>query len=186
MTRKELPAPSRLRKLLRYNPDTGKLFWRPRPIDSFSTLRAYAIFKSRFAGKEAFTTDLTGYYSGQIEGITLRAHRVIWAMCHGEWPEHVIDHIDGNRKNNKLCNLRHTTQMNNCRNRKSHKKSTSQYTGVSFAKRRGKWQAQICGGNKGVRTKSLGFFDCEKEAAKAYDLAAKENYGEFARLNFPD
>lgn len=90
------------------------------------------------------------------------------------------DHIDGNRLNNQKFNLRECTESQNQMNRGKHVRTSSQYKGVSFFKETSRWRAYIQLEGKG---KHLGFFDNEVEAAKAYNVAAKQFYGEFARLN---
>lgn len=102
----------------------------------------------------------------------------------GEPPEgYVVDHINGDKLDNRLCNLRFATLAENVANSKSKKGSTSEYKGVSWDSSRQKWISSIQINGK---TKHLGRFDSEVECAKAYDRAAWEAYGEFARLNFPE
>jgi hypothetical protein len=102
-------------------------------------------------------------------------------------PAHLdVDHINHNGLDNRKANLRPVTQAQNCLNRpyKIYKKkiSSSKYKGVTWHKRMKKWTAQICYQGK---HKSLGYFDDETDAAKAYDDAAKKHHKEFAVLNFP-
>ena len=88
-----------------------------------------------------------------------------------------VDHINGNGLDNRKANLRICTlQENNC-NKNKYKKGTSIYKGVSWNKSREKWRAII-------RREHLGFFKTEHEAAKVYDIKAKELFGEYAKLNF--
>lgn len=108
---------------------------------------------------------------------TLQMHRVI--MNTGLF----TDHIDGNTLNNTRKNLRICTPSESAMNRGSVKGSTSKYCGVHWSKGHKKWIAQI--NNKG-KCRKIGGFDCEKEAAKAYDREAKKAYGKFARPNFPE
>ena len=91
-----------------------------------------------------------------------------------------VDHIDGNTKNNHWENLRWATYAENSRNRSKRANATSSYYGVCWHKAGRKWHAQI--EIEGRRT-GLGHFACEKEAAQAFNKAAIENYGEYARLN---
>ena len=91
-----------------------------------------------------------------------------------------VDHIDRNKLNNHISNLRWATCSENLGNQLSRKGSTSKYKGVYFHKSRGKWMARIKVNGK---RKYLGRFKYEKEAALAYNKAAKEIYGEFALLN---
>lgn len=95
-----------------------------------------------------------------------------------------IDHINGNTLDNRKCNLRICTNLENCRNRKKQKNATtSQYKGVSFARhlKTKRWNAQVKVNYKSI---NLGYFLTELEAAQAYDKAAKKHFGEFARVNF--
>lgn len=94
----------------------------------------------------------------------------------------MVDHIDRNPLNNRRNNLRIATNGQNSRNvPKTSAKRSSVYKGVSWHKRKNKWIAS-CAINS--RNKFLGYFNDEIEAAKAYDLSAKELHGEFANTNF--
>ena len=93
----------------------------------------------------------------------------------------VVDHIDGNGTNNRRTNLRLCTRAQNLYNSRP-RASRSQYKGVRFDKRTGKWIAEIT--HRG-RKHYLGAFDNEIEAAQAYDRKAGELFGPYARLNFP-
>ena len=93
----------------------------------------------------------------------------------------LVDHRNGDSLDNRRANLRLATRAQNCCNVRKRKNTSSRFKGVSFRKNRGKWAAYI--GVAGKRI-SLGYFDSEIEAAKAYDEAAKKYRGEFARLNF--
>ena len=95
-----------------------------------------------------------------------------------------IDHKNTNKLDNQKYNLRLCSPTENCRNFPKRAKASSIFKGVSFYKRDSNWSAQIhLPGHKKVH---LGFFSKEELAARAYDTAAKELFGEFARLNFPD
>ena len=91
-----------------------------------------------------------------------------------------VDHIDHNRSNNCLSNLRWTTSAENSRNSVSRQNSTSKYKGVSFYMQRKKWHAQI---KSNGRTKHIGYFNSEKEAAIAYNTYARDMFSEFAYIN---
>jgi hypothetical protein len=121
-----------------------------------------------------------GYRYIRIDGKNYRAHRLIYLYHYGYLPNE-IDHIDRNRSNNRIDNLRPATQSENKRNRGSYKNSSSCYKGVSWCKSLCKWQASIYVNGK---AKHLGYFIYEKEAAHTYDKVAIEYYGEFVYLNF--
>ena len=91
-----------------------------------------------------------------------------------------VDHIDGDRTNNCVTNLRYATKSENGMNQKKHLSATSIYKGVYFDKRSSKWHARVR--LSGVRT-DLGYFDSEDEAAQAHNEAATRMFGEFAKLN---
>jgi hypothetical protein len=107
------------------------------------------------------------------------SHRMIYYLHHGEIPR-IIDHIDGDKSNNSIENLRACSHQQNMRNSNSRKNSSSKYLGVNWDKRREKWRAKI---KVDVQQSHLGYFTCEKEAARAYNKAAAEHFGEFANLN---
>ena len=108
---------------------------------------------------------------------TVRMHRFIMGICYDN--ELVADHINHDTLDNRKSNLRICTKKENAKNRSSSKESASKYLGVHICE--GGFVARVGGGNQ---RKYLGYFKCEIEAAKAYDIAAKEMHGEFANLNF--
>ena len=182
MTDTRLPSPELLCKLLRYEPETGKLFWLPRDLEFFKDARSWKIWNTKNATKEAFAVKSgDGYFRGKLFGRDFKAHRVIWAMQTGKWPEHQIDHIDHNGLNNAWRNLRVATQSQNNANKRSKEKCSSIYRGVCWAKRECRWIATI---KKDKKCHFLGYFSDEKMAAQSYDQSAKRLHGEFANLNF--
>ena len=125
-----------------------------------------------------------GYRRVAINYKSYYIHRVIFLYHNGYFPE-FLDHIDGNRLNNDISNLRSATNQENCRNQKKHKfycdkLSSSKYKGVCWNKRDKKWVSHI---RINGRLKYLGSFDFEIEAALTYNKAATESFGEFVRLN---
>lgn len=106
-------------------------------------------------------------------------HRLILGF-----PESDVDHRDRNPLNNQRDNLRPSTRTENQGNSRKHRDArTSHYKGVYFKKATNRWQAQIV---KGKRLFYLGAFEKEIDAAKAYDYAAREYFGEFVHCNFPE
>ncbi len=117
----------------------------------------------------------------------LKAHLVAWLLHYGVWPEREVDHVDQDKTNNRIDNLRLSTGAQNKANSHKYrgyggKPCSSQYKGVHWNKGSSSWQAHI---RVGKKLTVLGYFDDEREAALAYDTAARHHYGSFAVLNFP-
>lgn len=112
---------------------------------------------------------------------TIRMHRFLMEVP----KEKEVDHIDGNGLNNQKSNLRICSRQENLRNQKLSVRNKSGFKGVSWSSRTKKWVSQIgITINKKETIKNLGYFKSKEEAAKTYDNAAKELFGEFAKLNF--
>lgn len=107
------------------------------------------------------------------------AHRVIFAMAHEQWPEQEIDHINGNRADNRIGNLRLADRAGNTRNVWLRRDNRSGAKGVSLDKRTGLWRAHIT--RQKVRH-YLGSFRNLDDAKAAYERAAKDAHGAFVRL----
>lgn len=90
------------------------------------------------------TQHSAGYLSGSIMGWPHVAHRVAWLIVNGYWP-HEIDHINGNRADNRIKNLREVTRKANSENHAIASNNTSGATGVNFDKKSGRWYAKIAG-----------------------------------------
>lgn len=114
----------------------------------------------------------------------LRSHKLMQKSfpCHFISINKKVDHIDGNKLNTRLDNLRACNSSMNNINRKKSINTSSKYKGVSFDKYNKKWQSRI---KKDYKTIHLGRYKDEKEAAIAYDNKARELFGEFAVFNFP-
>ena len=100
-------------------------------------------WNTQYAGKEAFNANSGGYKIGVIFGVKYKAHRVIWAIVHGEWPQGEIDHINGDPADNRIQNLRVVTRIQNMRNIRRLAKNTSGVVGVSWDNINSNWRTSI-------------------------------------------
>lgn len=178
MAKRVLPSQKVLRQLLEYDAHTGALRWKARGAEWFAADERLTsenkmnAWNARNAGRLAFTAlDGKGYLQGQVCGYHTTAHRVVWVMHHGEWPT-CLDHIDGNRTNNRIENLRAVTLQQNSQNTKTPRSNTSGHIGVRFRQRSNRWEAMI--GSRGQ--KYLGSFRTMEEAVAAR-LAAQARLG---------
>lgn len=171
-----LVSPSVLRELLSLNPETGRLTWRKREPRHFTDGRhsadhQCANWNARFEGKEAFySVDTQGYRHGYIFNRIFSAARVVFALVHGSWPAHHIDHINGVKTDDRPANLRDVTQQENMRNRALSSNSSTGVHGVS--KHLGKYEAYI---QVDKKRKRLGRFDQLADAVKARQAAELEH-----------
>lgn len=165
MDKNTLPDPDFLRKCLRYEAETGHIFWVER-LSNASKVGSAAFCQKR----------KDGYLHGQILGKKQLAHRVAWAIHYGYWPENDIDHINRDRSDNSISNLREATRSENCGNAAAKSTNTSGFKGVH---RHGRsWVASIT--VEGVANR-LGSYPTPEAAHCAYKLAAEKYFGEFAR-----
>jgi len=112
-----------------------------------------------------------GYHRTTVDGVLYFTHRLIYKLVHGEDPEYV-DHVNGDRADNRITNLRSVSKKENERNVKRHSTNTTGHTGVyKFGDRR--WRAQICVDDKHIH---LGTYDTLPEALQARKDAEKK-YG---------
>jgi hypothetical protein len=140
-------TPEDLKELFVCNTETGEIWW-----------------KQLYGRRRAFVSVQTqGYLYGKVRGQNYLAHRVLWALEHGSWPEEEIDHINQNKQDNRLCNLRQVTKIENSRNKGLYKNNVSGFVGV--CKTRGdKWRAYVTVNNKQIH---LGVFENAEDAQKA-------------------
>lgn len=179
MAKKRRITAAKARKLLRYNRKTGELIWRHRVQCMFRNSTEHRSAESqaktwneRWAGKLAGWLNPKGYRCIAIECKTYREHHIIWLIVHKEWPKDQIDHKNGNRKDNRILNLREATNSENHQNSKKKSTNTSGFTGVSWHKQMHKWVAYISVSERRI---SLGLFIDKKDAYAAY-LVAKKKY----------
>lgn len=123
--------------------------------------------------------DNGGYRRIKCKGKKFVAHRIAWFLHYGKWPDHEIDHINGDKQDNRLSNLRDVPLAHNQQNVGKKSNNTSGWKGVSWSKKSSKWTAEIR--HNGSHT-YLGMFDNIKEAAEAYIFAALDLHGDYARL----
>lgn len=157
-----------IKELIDYDPQTGEAKWKARPLHHFIDSKRPAkvvmrIWNSKNAGKTVRCPDSNGYFRLAIGGRKYSLHRIIWAFHYGKHPRHSIDHINGNRQDNRICNLRDVLQVDNLKNASKHKDNSSGVNGVSFCKRRQKFTSYI--GVNG-KTKVLGYSETLEEAAR--------------------
>jgi hypothetical protein len=182
MALKELITADVARQLLRYDPESGKLFWLPRPESMFPSRARWLAWTKLYEGKEALgTRNGHGHKGGRILGQTAYAHRVVILLATGEWPIGDVDHIDGDEANNRLENLRDVPTYLNCRNCKLSARNKSGINGVSWHKRDKKWYVNV---RVHGQLKYLGRFD-KIEDATAARLAVNGQYGFTARHGQP-
>jgi hypothetical protein len=156
----------RLKELLEYDAETGKLFWR---VSRGTTC----------AGDEAGYINNRGYVSIRIDFKAYLAHRLAWLYVHGTFPKDGIDHINGMTADNRLVNLRDVDHRTNLRNQRLSKTNSSGVTGVSWEEARQRWNAYIT--VDGIRT-NLGYFVSLPEAKDVRKAAERlhgfhENHG---------
>jgi len=161
---REIPITT-INEKLSYNPDTGVLVWK-------------ANTRWTKAGHKAGTL-CGGYVKISINGIIIPAHRIALAITTGAWPFGEIDHINGDKSDNRLSNLREVTHQQNCMNRAKARNNKSGFVGVSWHSAAKKWQCHLSIGGKGVY---LGLFESPEDAHNAYKEAAKKAYGVFAKF----
>jgi len=134
-------------------------------------------FLYRKSGKLSGTIKLNGYRSIQIQYKQYLEHRLIYLLFHGELPI-FIDHIDNNRQNNRIENLRSTSRSENAYNSKIQSRNKSGVKGVSWSISRKKWLAMLSVEGK---QKNIGRFDSIEDAKFAIFNARKIYHNEFAR-----
>lgn len=150
-----------LKRIMKYDPLTGEFI---RTIDHSSRAKAGAVAGSVVSD---------GYRQICVLGKVYRAHRLAWLYAYGYMPNETVDHINRNRSDNRLSNLRLATKKQNAENIKLRNDNVTGYKGVSWRASHTKWEAKI---QHNKKTLHLGFFDSPKEASAAYQTAAKEHF----------
>mgnify|MGYP003125216300 FL=1 len=163
-----------VRELLHYNPNTGDLFWKERPLKYFKNEVDARKWNSRYSGKKTFAS-IVREKNGRIKnktGVIFKkhylSHRLIWLHYYGYWPKDEIDHINHDPTDNRIINLREVSRSENQKNMKLGKNSTTGHTGVCWDTKRKKYRAHIVIDYKYIH---LGRYDTLKEAVEARHLA---------------
>lgn len=155
-----------LRENLIYEPDVGVFLWKTRG-------------PGRMMGKVLGSKNWDGYLAMKVAGTLYYAHRLAWLYVHGIWPGSAIDHIDGDRSNNAIGNLRLATHSQNAARKKSHRRIAPARgvmpQGPGFV-------ARLYHGGK---RHYLGYFSTVQAASAAYEAKAREIHGQFAHVDSP-
>ena len=182
--------PERVRALLDFDPKTGVLVWRYRPLRSGEPLpgtdpRVGSLaavdrrWNNRWAGKPTGGVAPDGYLYTRVGKHLYVCHRLAWVHYYGRWPLGEIDHANGNRADNRIANLREATSSQNARNRRMRSDNTSGAKGVCWCDERAEWHAYIgVQGRRGSHT--IGFFARFEDAVAARQRVAREMFGAFA------
>lgn len=157
----------RLLEVLKYDPDTG----------DFLSMVARGS-RTDIEGTVAGQCHNQGYVAVTIDYKQYLAHRLAWFYVHGTWPEHEIDHINRDRSDNRIENLRESSRSQNMANTGLYSNNKSGFRGVHFSRHAKRFCAQLRCGDKRY---NLGYFDTAEAAHKAYRSAAQKHFGEFAQ-----
>lgn len=157
-----------------YDPDTGVISW---AVDRYTGGTGNHL-RMR-AGEQAGTEHPKGYRYISHAHRHYLTHRLAWFIVHGQWPSRWLDHIDGDKRNNRLANLREASRPENQRNRGANRNNTTGFKGVRLDKRAkfNRFQARITVDNKVLW---LGAYPTAEAAHAAYCEAAARYHGEFA------
>ena len=149
-----------VRELLDYDPETGRFTWRIAP-------------RGHKAGSQAGCIDSYGYVVIRIAGAGHKAHRLAWLIAYGEWPDDQIDHINGDRSDNRIANLRDVSTQINQQNQRRARTNNRSSGLLGVTRKRGRWQAQIETNGKNV---FLGCYSTKEDAHSAYLKAKRQRH----------
>lgn len=154
----------RLKQLLSYDEATGVFTWRVTRTGSATS------------GSVAGRGSDRGYIQIMVDGRRIYAHRLAWLYVHGNFPPEEIDHINRQKDDNRIANLRPATVAQNQKNRSVNSNNASGRKGIYWYKRDNKWMAQA---RLNGKRHYLGVFHTAEAAADAYDAFARKHHGEF-------
>lgn len=165
-----------LHECLSYNSETGLFYWKVRPIHHFKDERVFKLWNTKYSLKKTGSLNrTTGYLGIVIGGKNITLHRAAFIMSYGYSPIYV-DHINGNKTDNRIINLREATASQNNMNKGLQCNNSSGSKGVDRISN-GRWRARIHIGRKEIH---LGYFPEKEDAIKAFVEAEKKYHGEFA------
>lgn len=156
----------RLKRSYDFFPEDGRIIWK------------LVTRKTHLAGKNAGTLHSLGYVQVAVDKGLYKAHRLMWFYVYGKWPKE-LDHINRNKSDNRIVNLREVTHSQNSANTGIRKNNTSGLTGVRFRADRKKWVARSTDNGKMLH---LGHFATAESAFSAYRKHAKQKYGQYCPL----
>lgn len=157
----------RVRELLSFDSATGIFTWR-------KTMGGLASI-----GSVAGSPNSAGYILIKVDGRKYQSSRLAWLYHFGQWPEHYVDHVNGDRSDNRIENLRAASPVQNKHNSGPSIVSASKVKGVFWNKKRRKWQARLSLSSS--KKRHLGYFHNLSDAARAYETAAVAAFGPFVR-----
>lgn len=158
--------------------DKGILIWRERPRHHFKTQGAQNTFNTRFSGKVAGRPHNSGYMQVSVGCVIYLTHRLLYSMYRGSMLEkdEFVDHVDTDKLNSSISNLRIVTRSQNGMNRGNQVNNTSGFAGISWSKERGKWEVHIKIDGRKI---NLGRFDNIEKARLTRVNAEIEYFGEY-------
>lgn len=174
MSSHQYPTAEFVSQCFRY--EKGKLFWKKRPLSHFSSPKRADFMNKRYAGTEAgtFNRHLNRWSIRLLGRKKYYRYHIVWVLFHGSWPKE-IDHINRNRLDDRIENLRTANRSENLLNRALTKANTSGYKGI-WQGSSGRWNANFK--MHGVKH-NFGWYDTAEEAHRAYVKGAKEICGDF-------
>jgi hypothetical protein len=184
-----MPNLNILNEAIEYDPNTGILKWKVRPLSHFTATPKRSAehicknWNSRHAGNEIDNISTVGYIRVVIDKELYQAQRIAYYMFYGYLPDVKVDHINKNRLDNRISNLRLATDGQNVSNSDLRIDNKTGLRGVDKLKRNGKYRASIRVNSK---TMYLGEYLCPAAASFAYQIAADKYHGDFnsAQSNF--
>lgn len=181
LTRTQQPSIAYLRECFEFDADTGVLRWRARPMHHFNGPHGHRTTNGRSAGKVAGSPSSKGYLQVEINGVSFKAHRIVFALVSGGWPAGEIDHINGNPQDNRPLNLRQVEGFENMANKGMYARNRTGEPNISYRAEphlHARWHVQIVA--KGVKHQA--YFRSLDDAkqwrdAKRIELGFHPNHG---------